>query len=194
MTVCRIIIRGAYRRSGLLAHVKEPNAGEFRVGLELLQDMWYSRIYNGTFGRLTNVILEDDTEYVAKSDLLNIYNPEGADVVLPLTVQLSDGKYRLPYNGALIIDNDVLNNELTRSIYNGSKQVWQSIDGLTLNSECPLTPGHDEDLKNILAMYIAEETGSPISPILVRRATTSRMNLTVNYFSTNERNTGTEYF
>lgn len=193
MTTCRQIIKSAYRRSGINAVMKEPDAGQYELGMELLKDLFISGIDKGTFGRLDTILHDEATAYVAEKGFLKVRDSLGAGVTLPTTVRAYDGTLRAPFDGSPIVHIDQDTPLTTHYMYNPSTAEWVSIDALVISSECPFTPARDDDLKSWLALLLAQEIGLPADPVLVRRAAAGRLHF-LTRFGSEDRAPNTEFY
>lgn len=193
MTICREIIKSAYRRAGVLAHGKDVGQTQLDVGLEILIDMFKNGVVGGLLGRLTRYIHDDATPYTIPSDFVHVHDVQGSGIVLPTQVLTDSGTYRLPYSGAVIIHTDVANEEIHNYIYNNLVGAWQELELLTATAQCPFTPGYNKAVKDWLAQELADEIGMPPETIRVRKAAAGRLSLATQYGSDERTEKGT-YF
>jgi hypothetical protein len=200
-TVLKVIER-AYRRSGVKGMSAVITAAQKDVGLERLQDLFMD-LSNGTFGALHDKRLTTNAAYTA-CEFERVINTAGAVVSLPATVQgdSCDPQFdydfggtssaRTPVDGCVIVVV-VPGVSSQCSIYDSSAAAWQRVDALALNDECPLTNRWSDAVTNILATYLADDVGTPLSPGLAKKAVVGRMGLATRYGSI-RRNIQHEFF
>lgn len=189
MATCRDIIKSAYRRSGVKAAASNINDVQYEVGIELLQDMYYGFISGGMFGRADDVLVESATYTAAENQRIYV----GVD---PCTVTIPEvfndrGVNRRPKAGAFII-HVLYDGTMKAYLWDAWSQAWVLCSSLALDDVAPLGDEYGESIKNLLAVKIADDVGSPVSPLLLRRAATAKMSLASRF--SDERVEGKGYY
>jgi hypothetical protein len=152
----RDTLTAAIRMIGVRALYDTPDEVEMDLALQSFQTMI------GTLPkvRLTDVLV--DAAYTAKEDE-RIFNTTGSPVLITLPDTITDpitGVERPPRNGAMV----VVAVTGTRHIYISELGAWQTSTGLTLESEQPFGPEHEQGLRAMLAVRIAPELQRPNVP------------------------------
>ena len=177
MATCREVIQSGYRRSGLLAFGVAMNAAQAQVGLDLLQGLYNNFIVGGMFGRATDYFYDSLTALEA-AEGQRIFNKQGAVITLPAQVndQAIGGGIRAPKDGAFIV---VVNPAgLPESyLYDAGLAQWQSIPGLQLSDQAPLSGRFEDHIKNMVAVRLLGESGQPTPLELMRAEGRARMAL-----------------
>jgi hypothetical protein len=171
MATCRKIVTAALRKTGVVGEGQQaPPAYDAQVALETLQNWYLGAVAQGLFGRLCDVIIDADYE---AGEFERISNPTGATatVTLPSTV-VDDctGETRVPVDLCPVVQTSAEATEPQISLYDGQLGHWVSLNGLTLDSEAPLSTRGPDGLSSLLATALAEEYGRQASPINMARA------------------------
>jgi len=191
MTTCRDVIKSAYRRSGIMAAGTNLNASQSNIGMERLVGLYQNLIEGGMFGRVEDKYL-DSAVYTAEEGQ-RVYQSVAATVTIPTTVtDKSTGLTRQPLDLAFIIVVDPVTEVPEYWLFDRMRGAWSAVHGLTLTSQAPLTPRHDEAIKDLLAEALLEETGQPMPRELLRRVGRARLALATRRVG--ERKTGTGCF
>ncbi len=199
------IIQPAYRRSGVLGAGVTIDKTKKDVGLELLQDL-YRDLCNGTMGKLNDKYLNSNTAYEAL-EFERVFNTVGATVTLPALVRefpggpfpyqfestlTSASEQRPPCDGC-VIQVVVPGTDPHTHIYDSGRGEWQDIEALALTTYAPLSSRYTNSLRNLLAVYIADDVGTPIGPVLAKRASAAKVAFASRYGSSRP-NTPQEFF
>jgi hypothetical protein len=166
MATCREIITAAARKVGDVSEGKPaPSAYTSAVMLDVLQG-WYDQIVNtGLFGRLTDVYVSAD--YEAK-EFERIRKDATATITYP-TVITDDpcSDPRVPYDLALVV---VAGATPEHHLYDGQLGSWVRLDGLTLDTEAPLSRRSRDGLASALAVQVCEDAGIAPGAVLSGKA------------------------
>jgi hypothetical protein len=60
-------------------------------------------------------------------------------------------------------------------IYDSGRAEWQDIEALVITSRAPLATRYRNHLRNLLAVYIADDVGTPVGPVLAKRAGVAKL-------------------
>jgi hypothetical protein len=199
------IIQPAYRRSGVLGAGVTIDKTKKDVGLELLQDL-YRDLCNGTMGQLRDKYLTSNTAYTAQ-EFERVFNTAAAVVTLPTLVRdfpagpvpysyestlTANSQERPPCDGC-VIQVVVPGSDPHTHIYDSGRGEWQDIEALALTTFAPLSSRYTNSLRNLLAAYIADDVGTPIGPVLAKRASAAKVAFASRHGSTRP-NTPQEFF
>jgi len=188
MTTCRDVIKSAYRRSGIMAAGVNLNASQANIGMERLIGLYQTLIEGGMFGRICDKYLDAAT-YTAEEGQ-RVYKSVASTVTIPTTVvDTGTGLTRQPLDLAFIIVVDPTTGEPQYWLFDRMRGQWAAVHDLTLTAQAPLTPRFDEQIKDLLAEALLEETGQPTPGELLRRV--GRARLTLSARRVGERKTGT---
>jgi len=188
MTTCRDVIKSAYRRSGVMAAGVNLNASQANIGMERLIGLYQTLIEGGMFGRVCDKYI-DTVTYTAEEGQ-RVYKSVASTVTIPPTVvDTGTGLTRQPLDLAFIIIVDPVSGEPEYWLFDRMRGQWAAIHDLTLTAQAPLTPRFDEQIKDLLAEALLEETGQPTPGELLRRVGRARMTLATRRVG--ERKTGT---
>lgn len=200
MADCQSIITSAYRRAGINAAGVPPSATKNTTGMERLVDLYHDLIATGLFGRLEDVYLVTGSVFTALEGqritcedatvvvtIPTIYY-SGQSLIDPYDYDFSgtgdspqytsNGIPRAPADGAVIqVIQPGVANPLLTYLYDTNAGIWQQLENLVLSSNAPLSGRYAEGLKNVLAVFLADEFGYQVRPLLARQA--ARFKLTV---------------
>jgi len=76
-----------------------------------------------------------------------------------------------PRDGAAVVISDQIGGQTQSWIYDGTTKHWESIDGLTLDSDAPRSTADPSGLSSALAVEVADLFGIDVSPFTFRAAT-----------------------
>lgn len=175
MATCRDIINSAMRKLRLIAPGEDATGDEAADGLIALQAMYLSWVGQGLFGRLTDVLTEENYE---ANEWERVRKDAAATVTLPATV--SDpftGDVRAPHDLALIEVLYPTDSTRQVSLYDANLGDWIRLDSLTLGSGAPLAGRGEHGLACALATYWADEFGAEVGPTTGRSAVNFRLQL-----------------
>lgn len=187
MPTCREIITRALRKARVYAAGETPSAEDMDDGLDELQNLYETWGANGMFGRLADVITNDDYE-AAPNERVTITGV--ATVTIPATID-DEGEDFPPFDMAFVEVVDTINNTLDRYIYSNGE--WVLISDLGLDDEAPLAVRGRGGLSACLALAYAEEFGAQIGPQVQRQAAAFKTGLSLKYGSDANR-TAPDYF
>ncbi len=187
MQTCADIITRALRKARIYAPGETPSDDEMNDGLDELQNLYEQWGSSGMFGRLTDVLTDDDYDAAANERILV---SGGAVVTIPTSFEV-DGEDVPPYDTAFIeiIDTDA--SIVTRYLYENG--VWGAIGDLVLTDLAPLSGRGRSGLAACLAMSLAEEFGAQIGPGVQRQAAAFKTALSLKWGGDALRSTP-EYF
>ena len=156
MTTCRDIITLALSRGRIIRPGGVPKDGEATEGLSVLQGLYEHWLSVGTFGRLVDRVVTEDTTA----------NPgERIRVDGTYTVTLADtiedeGEIYPPFDLSAIeiVHSDPYSREI--SVYEFGRGQWVRLDGLALDDEAPLASRGRLGLADCLASYWIESFGA----------------------------------
>lgn len=203
MATCSAIINRALRKIGRLGAGRDARTNDAQDALDVLRGMYVSWISSGAFGRLSDAIAVGDVTAHGNQRIIREVDSD-ATITLPLYVS-SVPPYYLPPYGALwpwVIANNANNinynvkpprdfspvviidqNTGTSQtwVYDGSLKLWASIDGMTLESNAPLSDADPDGLAAELAVQIADQFAGEVSPVTISAASRFRQMLTHRY-------------
>lgn len=202
LTTVLQVIQSGWRRSGLIGQGVVINAKQKDVGLERLQDLFMD-LSGKSFGPQHDKYLTTNAAYTA-GEFERVFNTAGATVTLPATVRDTIGSCSYDYGftggGATrppldccVVTVVVPGVSSHTSIYDSALAQWQRLDGLAIDGECPLSTRWADGLKNLLAVFLVDDVGGQVSPILAKQAASARMAL-ANRYSSERPATRQEYF
>lgn len=201
MSTVQSIISSAYRRAGIRAAGVAPSNTQNTIGLERIVDFYHDLIATGAIGRMEDVYLVSGTTYIAlesqritcEDDTVTVTIPtiyySGQSLIDPYDYDFSgtgdspqyssSGTPRAPMDGAVIQVIQPFNATipLITQMYDMNFGTWIDIEGLTLTSFAPFSGRYEEGLKNALAVFLADEGGYQVRPLLARAA--ARFKLTI---------------
>lgn len=186
MVTCRDIITRALRKARVYAAGETPSDDDMTDGLDELQNLYEQWISNGMFGRLSDVLTNDDYE-AAPNERVTI--TAGA-VTIPTTID-DDGTDFPPFDMAAVEVVDTAAETVTRYLY--ANGAWVEISGLGLDDEAPLAHRGRSGLAACLALSLAEEFGAEVGAGVVRQAASFKTGLSLKYGGDAQR-TAPDYF
>jgi len=217
----RQIVRGALKKLGVLAIGREPTAAEAQDALEALQGLYRELVGLGVFGRLVDVLVKTDTYNAREQERVVCDLQGGVTVTLPETITQSllvsqpyyrsysdpwatDWDYghggfspeplpRPPRDGACIVIADVYSDCEEYYVYDANRAYWVRLDGLTLDTQAPLSGRYQNGLTAVLAMRLAAPFGVEPSPVLQGEANAFRYSISMKN-DRSRRETVAEYF
>lgn len=155
MTIRTNIVQRAMRMLNTIGIGAALDADEAAEAMTAFQDMLMSLPALGLGGPLDDVLIS--ANYTAGENEAITDSSGSAVITKPTTVVDDDtGLDRAPRNGAVIQINGA--SSPTIWVYVAYLQAWKQFTGLTLNSESPLGPVHNEGLAAMLAVRIASPT------------------------------------
>lgn len=178
MATCREIITSALRKIGGVSEGQPaPVPYDAQVALETLQGWYIGAVNQGVFGRLNDVLVEDDYE-VEEFDRVTVTSGAPLTITFPATVD-DCGTERSPVDLCPVV---VANNDTTTGtqsyLYDANVSAWVALDDLGLDDEAPLSNRGSEGLACLLAVALAEGRGKTVGPITSGRAATFVATLT----------------
>lgn len=185
-TVSDIITR-ALRKCRVYAAGETPSADDMADGLDELQNLYEQWGSNGMFGRLADVLADDNYE-ASPNERITVTG--SAVVTIPTSFEI-DGEAYPPYDTAFIEVVDTVEATVARYLYESGS--WVSINDLALTDEAPLAGKGRGGLSACLALAFAEEFGEQVGPGVMRQAASFKTGLSMKYGSDAERSTP-EYF
>lgn len=173
MTV-REIITNALRQLGALAGGREPKAADATLGLQTLQAMLLTL---PEFSRsLARVRVS--ANYTAEENQ-RIFNTSGSPITITLPDavedtddEIPDDSERPPKNGAMVAESSATTAKVY--VYVEYLASWMQLTNLTLDSDNPLGPEHDEGLAAMLAVRLQPYFRTPLEPAVAVLATEGR--------------------
>lgn len=181
MATCRDLVRRAMRMIAQLEAGGEPEAIEASDALESLQSL-----INGLPAVMLGgpwIEVDTATDYEAGEDeRVRITDFDASvDVTLPETIDDPnvDGGVRAPRNGARVQIIGEVDGEDYRPVYVYISYLgeWVRIDALTLSSDNPFGPEHDDGLAAMLAVRMAPEFGATVTAEVTEMALRGRVQL-----------------
>jgi hypothetical protein len=164
MATVRQIITAALRKAGVVSEGQPaPNAYDTQNALYLFQGWYDASMASGLFGRLEDVIIEDDYE---AGEFERITNTSDADVTVTLPATITDdpnSAERVPLDLCPVVVVDPGADPLNY-IYDGIVGDWVSLNDLTLDSVAPLSQRGQGGLSSVLAVLMSEELGYTVGP------------------------------
>ena len=178
MTTCRNVIKGALKKLGALAMGREPTAAQSEDALEVLQSLYRELAGQGVFGRLQDVLVTTATYTAREQERVVCDSLSGQTITLPETITqdlLDSAPYdtcgpgysdygwghpvydvlpRPPRDGAMIVVADIRSDFEKTYLYDANRAYWVLIDGMTLDTEAPLTGRFDNGIKAKLALRL----------------------------------------
>jgi len=183
MTTCRDIITRALRKARVYGAGQVPSSEDMEDGMAELQSLYEAWGSGGMFGRLSDIIAEDDYEANPGERVT-----AAAGVVVTLvTPDEEEDKPPFDIGFAEVVQDGFV----TRSLYENG--AWVTISDLTLDSVAPLANRGQGGLAACLAINLADEFGGSVGPAIVRQAGSFRMALATKHGSDAKR-TAPEYF
>lgn len=205
------IIKKAMRKLHVLAVGSQPTAAQTANGMDTLQDLIMELVEIGAFGRLQDVIADDDA---TAREWLRIRADSGVTITLPTTITQAianswpdafsggnDGEDygwgsvdgttnypRPPLHMAPIVVVDSDGNE-TCSIYSAWKGQWITVNNLGSGDSFPFAIGLRNGFAAMLAERLADDFSTQVSAETARQANWCRMSIT-NKFGSSRRSSG----
>lgn len=190
-------MNGALRKLGKLGSGREARSTDANDALNSLKGLYRSLLNAGTFGRLRDVVPTSDytageNERVFRSS----DSPEAMEVTLPELVRdtlgspaeygsrwippdsVSTSDLRPPRDCSVIVVSDSFSGETQEYIYDGSLRRWFMIGDLGLDDPAPLSNRHEDGLRAMLALQIADEYGGDVTGATQRLASQFHSSLT----------------
>ena len=177
MPTCRDIITRALRKAKVYAAGETPSADDINDGLDELKNLYEQWGSNGMFGRLADVLADDDYE---ASPNERITATDSAVITIP-TVFEDGGEDYPPYDTAFIEVVDTVAVTVQRYIYENG--AWVELSNLSLDDEAPLAGKGQGGLSACLAVAYAEEFGATVGPGVQRQAASFTTGLGMKYGS-----------
>lgn len=187
MPTCRDIITRALRKVRVYAAGEDPSSDDMTDGLDELQNLYEQWISNGMFGRLEDVLTDDDYETEPNQRVIATGSPT---ITIPTEIE-GDEETTTPFDTAALEVVDVDAVTVTRYIYENG--AWVEISGLALDDEAPLAGKGRGGLSACLALAYAEEFGAEVGPGVARQAAAFKTGLSLKLGSSAQR-TAPEYF
>lgn len=190
MATCQEVITPALRKlSKVYEGQPAPIAYDSANALEVLNSLFEETFSRGLFGRLTDVLIEED--YTAGENE-RIINDSDADVVvtLPGTIDADEADERAPYDLSVVV---VAADTPQFYIYEANKAAWITAYDLSLDDYCPLSSRGRHGLACWLAARLADEYGAEIGPATLREAARFHGALAIKFDSARQA-TETDFF
>jgi hypothetical protein len=164
MATVRQIVTAALRKVGVVSEGQPaPTAYDAQNALEVLQGWYDASMASGLFGRLEDVIVDDDYEAKEFERVTNT-SASAISVTLPLTITDDpNSAERVPLDLCPVVVIDPGEDPLNY-IYDGIVGDWISLNDLTLDSVAPLSQRGRDGLSSVLAVKISEEFGYTVGP------------------------------
>lgn len=157
----------AFRRSGVLPLGRQLASAEITVGVEYLRSCFDQWATAGLFGQLEQCLHEDGGAFEAKEQEWAFHNT--ADTVTLPTQVMDQGVWRKPRPGAVIVLTNSQTGVTTKYLWDPTKAAWLNLaTTFDITDYCPLTGMYDLAIKTMFAVYVADESGMPISPALAK--------------------------
>lgn len=167
------VLTVAYRRSGVLPAGRQLTSPDISSGIEYLKSCWEQWVMGGMFGQLNPIKKEDAGPYEAMEQ--QWVSHKTADTITLPTQVLDQGTYRAPRNGAVIVLTNSQTGVTTRYIYDQTKAAWLDLADFDITDYVPLTGSYDMAIKTMFAVYLADESGIQISPLLAKQYAAHKM-------------------
>jgi hypothetical protein len=185
----RDTINLSLRKLGKVGAGREPRSADSTDTLAALQGLYTSWIATGAFGRLADVI--PDQDYTAGENQRIFRNNDGAlEITLPETISTNsdplpynlerdtygtnyegvEGNTRPPRDGAVVVISDGFTGVTRSFIYDGSVKLWQSIENLALDDHAPRSDADPHGLAACLALEVADQFGAEPLPVTMKQA------------------------
>ncbi len=164
MPTCRDIITRALRKARVYAAGEAISNDDMNDGLDELQSLYEQWGSNGMFGKLTDVLTDEDYEASANE---RITATGSAVITIPTSFEV-DGEDYPPYDTAFVEVIDTVAETVTRYLYESG--AWVTISDLALDDEAPLAGKGRGGLSACLALAYAEEFGEQVGPGVIRQA------------------------
>lgn len=187
MPTCRDIITRALRKARVYAAGETPTDDDMNDGLDELQNLYEQWGTAGMFGRLADVLTDDDYEAEPNQ---RITVTDTATITIPTEIEV-DGEDASPFDTAFVEVVDVPGGTVTRYIYEAG--TWVEISGLALDDEAPLSGRGRGGLAACLALAYADEFGAEIGPGVARQAAAFKTALSLKYGSDAQRTAPSYY-
>ena len=161
MATCRDIITLGLQLAAIVPLGRTPKAKESDLGLTMLQSLYEQMCADQIFGEMTDVYKDED--YTAQ-EYENIF-ADDATITIPQTIEDEDtGKTRVPRDlSAITVEANGV-----RQTYVYSGNDWETLFGLTLDSDAPLATRNKAGLASLFAMYFVDAFGGTIGPATQR--------------------------
>lgn len=192
MATCGAVINSALRKLGKLSAGREARSTDAQDALESLRSMYRSWIDSGAFGRLRDVVPtadytagENERVFRQTDAVTSIDLPALVSDVLPGPWQYGERwvpnptenrNERPPRDTSVVVISDAFTGETQEYLYDGTQKLWQSIGGLGLTDQAPLSRRDHDGLAASLAVRIADEYGD-VPAATVRLANLFQSNL-----------------
>jgi hypothetical protein len=168
------LIKSGMRKAGILAAGRQPKSSEADDGLDVVQGLYDGWALGGMFGRLTDVLADEDIE--AKEGQ-RIRAETGVTITLPSTVSECGEDDRAPYDLSMIVV--VQDGAQQVNIYDAFSGDWVRFDGLTLVDTPPLMHRDRDGLAACVAVAFADEFGGVVGPATQAKAASFRVSLSM---------------
>lgn len=158
MKTCREIATSALVKAHQTALGATPAPEEAEAALGALQSIYDEFVSGGAFGRLENVLI--DAAYEAGENERITSDGGPFTVTLPTTVDDDvTGDPRSPRDYALVVKADTS----AAYLYSAPTAAWQTLTGLTLDSNAPLSERSADGLSCFLAARLAGDFNAEVS-------------------------------
>lgn len=181
MATCVEVITAAARRAGVIDRRRSIDSSDAGRLLELLEDQYLQWAAAGMFGRLTDVLVEDD--YTAEEQERVVVNTASSVVVtMPATVDDDlTGDTRPPKSMAMIMVTSAYSDFQETCVYDAGFGNWVKFENLTLGGYAPLSATNKTAVVAALAVKVCDEYGLPVSTLLTREHGRGMLALTGGY-------------
>lgn len=181
MALCEEIIRSAFRRSGIAAAGVPLNATRMTVGLEYLQGMYRTFVNGALFGRLTDYYLSSGNYTASEGQRIYKNAPASVITIPPTLTDPNTGATRAPLDAAMIVVVDPATNVPAMWIYNTMLAKWQNVANLVPGDVAPMSMEWDDQLKDLLAVYICDENTLSVTPVLAKKVGLAKIAIASRY-------------
>lgn len=164
MATVRTVVTTALRKLRVVYTGRNPQAAEAQDGLESLQsfyDEWLT-----TYEELEPYIVT--AAYTAEENQ-RLQNASDFTITYPTTVEDDESGEDRPVRDLSIVV-DVRSTGPVAKVYSARSGAWQTLTGLTLDSEAPFSERGKDGLACVLALRLADDYGKQPSQATIRSA------------------------
>lgn len=188
MKTCLEVVTKALVKLSQVAVGGDVDNDEAQVGMDALQSIYDEFVGSAVLGVLTDVLIDADYEAGENERIQSTGGP--FTVTLPTTiVDDQTGDTRAPRDLAVVVKADTG----IASVYSAPSAAWQTLSGLDLTSDAPMSERSFDGLASLLAVRLAADFPSQITPTIALAASRF-LNMVMMKLASARRETQTDYF
>lgn len=157
MKTCLEIVTKALVKINQAAIGGEVDADEAQVGMDVLQSIYDEFVGSPGFNVLTDVLIDADYEAGENERIQSNGGP--FTVTLPTTIEDTEtGDTRAPRDFSVVVNADTG----IAYVYSAFSAEWQTLSGLALTSDAPLSERSADGLASLLAARLTADFPSQV--------------------------------